>query len=391
VNCEGRPPWAAFSLKMMTPDSEASLAFPDSVFDRRRDALRERLGQLRLPHLLVTKPVDIFYLCGFHGSAGVLLLAPRRARLWVDPRYTLQAREQSRGAEVIETRQALVKAAGAWLRRARVATLGYQDAHLTCAEFSLFRREARGKGSGPRWQAVAALLDELRMVKDAWEVARIRQAGSLTASAFREILPLVKPGVRECDLAAELEYRMKRGGAEGPAFETIVASGPRGAWPHARASGRRLGAGELVIFDLGAILASYAADMTRTLYLGTPTRRARRLYESVAAAQQETVRSLRPGLQGGEADAIARDALTRRGLGEYFTHSTGHGVGLEVHERPRLARGDQTRMPAGSVVTVEPGVYVEGYGGVRIEDTVLIAESGPEILTPAAHEPWFTG
>jgi Xaa-Pro aminopeptidase len=376
---------------MMSLDSQPDISFPDALFDQRRTRLRERLSRLRLQDLLVTRPVDIFYLCGFKGSAGVLFLGPRRARLWVDPRYTLQARDESRGAEVIETREALSKTVGAWLRRARLATIGYQDTHLTCAEFTRLRERAKGKGSGPRWRPVGTLLDGLRMVKDAWEAERIRRAGALTANVFREVLPMVKPGVPECDLAAELEYRMKRAGAEGPAFETIVASGPRGAWPHARASSRPLEGGELVIFDLGAILASYAADMTRTLYLGTPTRRARRLYESVAAAQLETVQGLRPGLQAGQADAIARATLTKRGLGEFFTHSTGHGVGLEVHELPRLGRSDPTPLPAGSVVTVEPGVYVEGYGGVRIEDTVLVADAGPEILTPADKEPWFTG
>ncbi len=373
----------------MSSEPPNDVVFPDALFDQRRARLRERLEQARLPYVLVTKPVDIFYLCGFKGSTGVLLLGPRRARLWVDPRYTLQAREQSRGADVIESREALSKAVGAWLRRARVAALGYQGAHLTCADFSRFRQEAKGKSSGPRWKSIGATMDELRMVKDQWEAERIRRAGALTAAVFREVLPMVKPGVPECDLAAELEYRMKRSGAEGPAFETIVASGPRSAWPHARASGRCLQGGELVIFDVGAILANYAADMTRTLYLGTATGRARRLYESVAAAQQETVQGLRPGLQAGQADAIAREALTRKGLADFFTHSTGHGVGLEVHERPRLGRGDQTPLPAGSVVTVEPGVYVEGYGGVRIEDTVLVVESGPEVLTPAAKEPWF--
>jgi len=373
----------------MSSDSLKDIVFPDSLFDERRARLRERMDRVRVKYLLVSKPVDIFHLCGFKGSAGVLLVGPRGARLWVDPRYTLQAREQSRGAEVIETREALSKTVGAWVRRARAAAIGYQEAHLTWADFSGFRRAAKGKGSGPRWNAMGSTLDELRMVKDRWEVERIRRAGTLTATVFREVLPLIKPGVPECDLAAEIEYRMKRSGADGPAFETIVASGPRGAWPHARASGRRLAGGELVIFDLGAILAGYAADMTRTLYLGAPTRRARRLYESVAAAQRATVEGLRPGLRAGEADAIAREVLAQRGLGDLFTHSTGHGVGLEVHERPRLGRGDQTPMPAGSVVTVEPGVYVEGYGGVRIEDTVLIADHGPEVLTPAEKDPWF--
>lgn len=376
----------------MNFDTEALNAFPEAVLTERRNCLRSRLESLGLRSLLVTKPVDIFYLSGFRGSAGVLLVSPRQARLWVDPRYTLQARQQSRCDEVIETRELFSKTLGAWLRRKRVAAVGYQDTHLSCADFSRFRRAARdGKASGPSWRPVGSLLDELRTVKDRWELDRMRRAGSLTAKVFSKFLPQVKPGLRECDAAAELEYRMRREGAEGAAFETIVASGRRGAWPHARASEHRLQVGQLVIFDLGAILAGYASDMTRTVYLGVPGRRARRLYEAVAEAQRETIGSLRPGLQGGQADAIARQVLTRRGLGAYFTHSTGHGVGLEVHERPRLGHGDQTPMPAGSVVTVEPGVYLEGFGGVRIEDTVLITESGPEILTPTPEDQWFTG
>ncbi|HUI43939.1 MAG TPA: Xaa-Pro peptidase family protein [Terriglobia bacterium] len=364
--------------------------FPEAVFRGRRARLEARMEALRLRFVLVTKPVDVFYLTGFRGSAGALVISPGRIRLWVDPRYTLQAREQSRGAEVIETRKSLLRAIGGWARRARPSVVGCQDAHLTGAELAELRRESQGS-RGARWRGVGAVLDELRIVKDRWEIERMRQAGGLTARVFGEVLPLVKPGVCECDLAAELEFRMKRGGGEGPAFETIVASGPRGAWPHARASARPLRSGELVIFDLGAILAGYASDMTRTLYLGVPRRRARLLYESVAEAQRETVLSLRAGLRGGDADAVARHALARRNLERYFTHSTGHGVGLEVHERPRLARGEHTALQAGAVVTVEPGVYVEGYGGVRIEDTVLISESGPEILTPAAKEPWYTG
>ena len=214
----------------MSSDSLKNIAFPDALFDERRVRLRERMDRLRVKYLLVTKPVDIFYLCGFKGSAGVLLLGPRGARLWVDPRYTLQAREQSRGADVIETREAMSKAVGEWVRRARVPAIGYQDAHLTCAEFSRFRGDSKGKSAGPRWNAIGSILDQLRMVKDRWEAERIRRAGALTAAVFREILPLITPGARECDLASEIEYRMKRGGADGPAFETIVASGPRGAW-----------------------------------------------------------------------------------------------------------------------------------------------------------------
>jgi len=366
---------------------------PSSVFRDRRSRLRERLEPLGLRFLLVSKPIDIYYLTGFRGSAGVLLFGPRQACLWVDPRYTLQAREQSQGATVSETREPFSRAVARWLRRHRPGVVGYQDEHLTCAELGRLSHEVRASKRHVvvRWRPVGFLLDELRMVKDQWEVERIRAAGEVTAQVFREVLPQIQPGARECDLAAEIEYRMKCSGAEGPAFSTIVASGPRGAWPHARASSRRLQRGELVILDLGAILGGYAADMTRTVYLGAPTRRARQLYESVAAAQRETVQQLRAGMSGDQVDTVARQFLAGCKLADYFTHSTGHGVGLDVHERPRLGRGEQATLPAGSVVTVEPGVYIEGYGGVRIEDTVLVGEKGPEILTPASQESWYTG
>ena len=225
-------------------------------------------------------------------------------------------------------------------------------------------------------------------MKDSYEIDQTRQAGHLTAEVLTDIIPGIRPGVRESDLAAELEYRMRRKGADGAAFETIVASGVRGALPHARASGKQLAAGELVILDLGAILASYAADMTRTVYLGKPRPRVRNLFRAVVEAQREAVEAVRLGARAGDVDASARRCLKRRGLAEFFTHSTGHGVGLQVHERPRLARSEKTRLRAGAVVTVEPGLYVEGLGGVRVEDTVLVGAQGPEILTPAAKEPW---
>lgn len=383
LGCERADGRVVVGLRLMIPLS-------DAIFRERRHRLAERLAPLRLLFALISKPVDILYLTGFRGSAGALLVGPKRARLWVDPRYTLQAREQAHGVEVVETRAPLAHAVGAWLRRAHPGVLGYEEGHLTCGELARLRHET-GRGSQVRWRPLGTLLDELRMVKDQAEIERIRRAGQLTAGVFCEVLPLVKPGACELDLAAELEYRLKRGGAEASAFETIVASGPRSAWPHARASARRLRPGELVIVDLGAILAAYAADMTRTLYLGVPTRRARQLYESVAEAQEETIRSLRAGLGGEEADSVARRVLARRKLVRYFIHSTGHGVGLEVHERPRLARGDRTLLAPGMVVTVEPGVYLEGYGGVRIEDTVLVQEQGSEVLTPAPKQPWFTG
>jgi Xaa-Pro aminopeptidase len=239
-----------------------------------------------------------------------------------------------------------------------------------------------------RFKPAAGLIEELRAIKDEGEIAKIRQAGRLTAEVFEELLGQVRPGVRESDLAAEIEYQMRKKGAQGAAFETIVASGSRGAFPHARASCKLLEKNDLVIFDLGATLSGYAADMTRTVSLGKPSRRVRSLYSAVAGAQHRAFEALREGTRAGEVDAAARRFLEARGMGRFFTHSTGHGVGLEIHEAPRLGRGEKTRLRAGCVVTAEPGVYLEGLGGIRIEDTVLVGAAGPEILTPAAKDHW---
>jgi Xaa-Pro aminopeptidase len=240
-----------------------------------------------------------------------------------------------------------------------------------------------------RLKPAGGLIEELRCVKEADEINCIRAAARLTSAVFTEVVRLVRPGVRELDLAAEIEYRIRRGGADGAAFETIVASGPRGAWPHARASSKLLKKSELVIFDLGAILRGYAADMARTVYVGKPGGRVRSLYGAVREAQQRAADVARSGIQARVVDSTARKALARRGLARYFTHSVGHGVGLEIHERPRLARGERERLAAGCVVTVEPGIYLEGFGGIRIEDTVLVGESGPEILTLASKDDWY--
>ncbi len=352
----------------------------------RQERLRSELEARRLPVLFVTNPANIFYLTGFRGSAGVAVFERAEARLWVDPRYTLQASSEAQGVEVIEARGPLFKAALPWLRKRRPSRAGYEDSHLTCAEFRQLEREGHRT---LRWEAAGGLVEKLRAVKDSNEIDLIRRAGRLTAAVLEEVIPKARPGVRESDLAAELDYRMRRKGADRAAFETIVASGPRGALPHARASAKRLASGELVIVDLGAILAGYAADMTRTVYLGEPNGRVRSLYRAVLEAQQQAVNALQTGVRGGDVDAAARRVLKRRGLGRYFTHSTGHGVGLDVHERPRLGRGEKTRLQPGCVVTAEPGIYLEGFGGIRLEDTVLVSPNGPEILTPATKERWY--
>jgi Xaa-Pro aminopeptidase len=342
----------------------------------------------RVPLIMVTHLVNVRYLTGFTGSAGVLLLGLRHGILWVDPRYGLQAKEQAQGIEVIEEKNGILKSVARWMKENAVRESAFEAANLTCAQFAQLRTEA---GDSLQLKPAGDLIEELRVVKDHGEIEAIRGAGRVTAEVFAEVLPCIRPGVLEQDLAAEIEHRMRKKGAEGAAFETIVASGPRSAYPHARPSSKALQESELVIFDLGAIMSGYAADMTRTVFLGEPTRRVRNLYSAVLKAQVAAVRSVQSKATAGEIDSTARRILAKHGLARFFTHSTGHGVGLEIHERPRLGRGETTSLRLGSVVTVEPGVYLEGFGGIRIEDTVLVGTEGPEVLTPASKDGWVIG
>jgi Xaa-Pro aminopeptidase len=363
----------------------------DSSFDpqaKRQNSLREAMEERRLPCLLVTNLTNIAYLTGFRGSAGVALFNSREGILWVDPRYTLQAQEEAWGVRVIEEREGLHKAVAEWLKINKIRRLGYEAAHLTCADFS---RLEQGAGRRIKFLPVAGLVEQLRAVKDEEEVAKIRGAGRITVEVYEKVLGGVRPGVSECELSAEIEYVMRKKGADGVAFETIVASGARAALPHARTSRKLLRENEFVIFDLGAILKDYAADMTRTVYLGEPSRRVRGLYSAVVEAQEKAVTSALPGVRAGDVDAVARRALAGRGLARLFTHSTGHGVGMDTHEMPRLARGEKVRLQTGHVVAVEPGVYLEGWGGIRIEDTILVGPAGPEVLTPAPKDQWVLG
>jgi Xaa-Pro aminopeptidase len=357
-----------------------------SPFLARQQRLRSLMEDRQLSLLVITHLTNIYYLTGFRGSAGIAAFGLEGGHLWVDPRYTLQAGEEACGVTVSEERGPLHTAVGRWIARRRVRKVGYEDTNLTCAQY---RNLERNCWRGLHLVPAGNLVEELRLVKDSGEIRRIREAGRVTVEVFEEVLPLIRPGAREADLAAEIDYRMRRRGAEGAAFETIVASGARSALPHARASSKRLGQSELVILDLGAILQGYAADLTRTVFLGKPSRRVRHLYGAVLESQQRVLEALRAGLRAGEADNAARQVLKRRGLDKYFTHSTGHGVGLEVHEKPRLGRGEKTRLEAGQVVTAEPGIYLEGFGGIRIEDTVLVEPNGAEVLTPASKANWI--
>jgi Xaa-Pro aminopeptidase len=335
---------------------------------------------------LATHLPNVSYLCGFTGSSGVLALAPSGSVFFTDGRYSEQARAEVKGARVVIARKSSLAAAADWLRqrtgRKRLVA-GIESEHLTLASRTLFMRQLSGR---VRLRNTAGVVERLRMVKDEEELERMRAAAKLGDSLFKVALPLVRPGTAETTLAAEMEYAARRGGAEGMSFSTIVAAGPRSALPHARASASRVPRRGFVLFDFGVILAGYCSDMTRTVCVGRPTAEERRLYQAVLEAQLAAISAIRPGVAVGEVDRAARRVLRGAGLARYFTHSTGHGVGLEIHEPPRVAAGQQERLQPGMVITVEPGVYLARRGGVRIEDMVAVTRSGYEVLTSTSKE-----
>jgi Xaa-Pro aminopeptidase len=345
---------------------------------KRRKALLAELREHKLDALLVTHPPNWFYLTGFTGESGVLVVSDKRTTLITDGRFTVQARQETSGVKIELQQGALYGFAGAFLQKNAPRRLGYDANQLSVTQLNTLRR-----AMGSKWRGVPAvgLVERLRMHKDAQEIAMMRKAALLAGEVLEGVLKLVKPGVREFELAAELEFQMKRRGASGASFETIVASGPRGALPHARPTAKKLRKNELVVLDLGAILGHYCSDMTRTVHLGRASAHVRGWYRSVQAAQEAAVAAVRSGVTCGEVDAAAREVLTKNGLEQYFVHSTGHGLGLEVHEDPRVARGQAVRLEAGNVITIEPGVYVEGVGGIRIEDDVVVQAGRNEVLT----------
>jgi len=352
--------------------------------EERTDRLRLCFSGLGIDAILVSHLPNIRYLCGFSGSAGLLLVEASTSTLFTDSRYTLQAEQEVRGALVCIAKKGLPGAAGAYLRGRRGRrSVGYALGNVTVGQKRTLEIAA---GSRVRWIGDKSAVEKLRAVKDGNEVAEMKAAAQLISDVFRDVLSMVRPGVTELDVATEIEYGIKKRGGSGPSFETIVASGPRSAWAHAHPTSKPLRKSELVVLDQGAILRGYCSDMTRTVFLGRAPRRIRGLYQGVLRAQEAAKAVIRAGVKAGDVDRAARSVLRQRGLARYFTHSTGHGLGLEVHEMPRLGKGEQTVLQDGMVVTVEPGVYLEGVGGIRIEDDVVVTAQGAVDLTTAPRE-----
>lgn len=338
------------------------------------------IEQRRLDAVLVSYLPNIRYLCGFTGSAGVLLVTARDKVLLTDGRYTEQAKQEVKGAKVKIVKKAALAAAAEWLQKhSRLTRIGIEAAHMTVAE-----RASLGKALGRRASLIAAppIVEPLRMIKDAEEIGAIRKACQLGVDLFATLISKLRPKVTESQLAGELEYAARQAGAEQMSFPTIIASGERSALPHGRASAAPIPPEGFVVCDFGVILAGYCSDMTRTVHVGRPQSEAQAAYEAVKEAQYAALEAVKPGVTVGEVDHAARKLLYNHGLGKFFTHSTGHGLGLEIHEAPKIAAAQKEVLRPGMVITVEPGVYLPGKWGIRIEDTVVVTETGREILTP---------
>jgi Xaa-Pro aminopeptidase len=338
-----------------------------------------------LPGLLVTHLPDIRYLTGFTGSSAALAVTKRAIRLFTDGRYATQAAAEAGSVQVEIVAASLTVSAVQWLAaQPGVEFAGFDAARTTVANLAKWKAALPTKLRRGFFSELAApLVESLRMVKDEDELALLREAALLGCKLFDHILGFIAPGLTEIEVAAELEHRARLWGAEGMSFETIAASGARSALPHGRATAVKLPRRGFLTLDFGVILNGYCSDMTRTVYLGSPKAGERAIYQAVLEAQEAALAAVSAGVSCGEVDEAARGVLRRVGLAEAFTHSTGHGVGLEIHEPPRVGAEQTTRLQAGMVITIEPGVYLAGQYGIRIEDMVAVTRTAGQVLTPA--------
>jgi Xaa-Pro aminopeptidase len=329
--------------------------------------------------LLVSSAANIRYLTGFSGSSALVLVSAGEVTLITDFRYKTQVVD-----EVGDVARVLIDSESLWnslwrylSRLSGVRVVGFESAHMVHRDFE----RLTSAGARWQWQGTQDIIEMLRQQKGPEEVRLIVQAAMMATTALESVVPSVREGMTEHQVAGLLEKELRAVGSEGPAFPTIVASGPRSALPHARTSGRQLASGDLLLIDFGAVAAGYCSDVTRTFAVGRAGEREREVHAVIRSANELACTSLRAGMRGDEADALARRGIERAGFGAEFGHGLGHGIGLEVHEAPRLSRTSDAQLPAGAVVTVEPGIYIPGWGGVRIEDDVYLGANGPEVLT----------
>lgn len=345
--------------------------------------LRRALQKHEMEAFWITHLPDVRYLSGFSGSSAVLVVTARKAALFTDGRYTEQAHQEVKGATVVIAEKSTVKEAAAWVSE-QAESAGFDPAHTNVADLEAYREAIPRRNRKRFFQPVKEpLVMNMRLIKDADELELIRHAAAVGSKLFDMVVPHIAAGRTEFEVAADLEFFARNMGVDGMSFDTIVASGVRSSMPHGKASEAKLPRKGFVTLDFGVILKGYCSDMTRTAHLGRASREEQDAYDAVLAAQQAAVAAVRAGVTCGQVDEAARSVLRDAGLAQYFTHSTGHGVGLEIHEPPRLGTEQETKLKPGMVVTIEPGVYLPGKFGIRIEDMVAVTATGGEVLTPA--------
>lgn len=346
-------------------------------YRKRLAVARAALRQQRLDGLIVTGPANLRYLCGYSGSSGLLWLSFRESVFFTDFRYQEQIRREVTATRAVIVKKSLLDdlALLPALRKAR--RIGYESGHLLCSQLERLSKDISCK----KLISTVGIVENSRLVKDQGELAKISKAAAIADEAFASIIKFIRPGMTERAVANKLDYFLKQFGADKPSFDSIVASGPNSALPHAQPGDRKIRKGDFLVMDFGARYQGYCSDMTRTICIGRPTDRHLEIYNLVHRAQADGLRAVRPGARGREADAAARDVIEGAGYGKYFGHGLGHGVGLEVHEGPRLGKISEDLLKLGNVVTVEPGIYLPGWGGVRIEDLVAVTAKGCRVLS----------
>lgn len=345
--------------------------------------LRQALSEHDLRAIMITSPVNRRYLTGFTGSAGYVLITESHSYLLTDFRYMTQAAEQAAGFTVVQHAAQVMETVKELLSSHHIGETGFEQDHVSVATHKAYSEDLSPVTLIP----VSGIVEKLRVYKDAEELEVMQRAADLADATFAHILPYIKPGVSERELDLEMEFFMRKQGATSSSFDTIVASGVRSALPHGVASAKLVQAGELITFDFGALLDGYCSDLTRTVATqGDLSPQLREIYDIVLKAQLHALEHIKPGMTGREADALTRDIIASHGYGDNFGHSTGHGLGLEVHESTRLSKASDDILEPGMVVTVEPGIYVPGLGGVRIEDDIVITDSGIKVLTHSSKE-----
>lgn len=343
--------------------------------------LRERFESHGIDGILITSSYNRRYISNFTGTAGVALISLDKALFITDFRYIEQATKQCEGFEIVKQTGSIPEEVASQVKNLGIKKLGFEQDDLTFSLYKTYEREVKTE-----LVPVSNLVEKLRLIKTDAEIKILKEAANIADAAFKHILDFIRPGVTELEVSNELEFFMRRAGATSSSFDTIVASGYRSALPHGVASEKVIEKGDFVTLDYGAYYHGYVSDITRTVAVGEPSEKLKEIYQIVFDAQARGVAGIKPGMSGIEADALTRDYITEKGYGEYFGHSTGHGIGLEVHEGPALSMKSDIILEPGMVVTVEPGIYIPGLGGVRIEDDTVITNNHNELLTHSTKE-----